>query len=55
MGEFIAQCAIAIVVAVLVAFLDVPLFGTDLAWYWCALIGIAIGFGGVFVWVVIDG
>jgi hypothetical protein len=54
MPEFLAQLALAAVIAVLVGWLDNPLFGVQLAWWVCGLIGLAIVFGGVLILVVAD-
>lgn len=57
MSEFVKQVlllALAAAIAVAVGLLDQPLFGTQLAWYWCALVGLAIVYGGVVILVVAD-
>jgi hypothetical protein len=48
--DLIAKLGIATLVALAVALLDGPLFGIDLAWWWCALIGLVAAFGG---WLII--
>jgi len=55
MPEFLAQLALAALIAVLVAWLDHPLFGIQLAWWLCGLIGLVVVFGGFLILVVADG
>lgn len=54
MAEFLAQLALAAVVAVLVAWLDHPLFGVQVAWWLCGLIGLVVVFGGFLIVAVSD-
>jgi hypothetical protein len=54
MGETVVSLILAAIIAVLIGFLDQPLFGIQLAWWVCALIGLVVAFGGWFVLVVVD-
>jgi hypothetical protein len=47
--DLIAKLAASTIVALAVALLDAPLFSVTLAWWVCALIGLAVGFGGWFI------
>ncbi|MFG3340555.1 hypothetical protein [Glycomyces sp. NPDC048151] len=46
--------ALSAVIAVAVGFLDEPVFGTQIPWWVCALIGLAVVYGGLVVVVVAD-
>lgn len=50
----IVNLALAALIAVLVGLLDNPLFGVQLAWWVCALIGLVVVYGGWLVLVVAD-
>jgi Flp pilus assembly protein protease CpaA len=52
--EFLAQLALAALTAILVALLDHPLFGVQLAWWLCGLIGLVVVFGGFLIVAVAD-
>jgi len=42
------------VLAVLVEVFDRPVFGVDLLWWVCVLIGLVVGFGGWLIIVIAD-
>lgn len=54
MAEVLVRLAIAAVIAMLVAWLDNPLLGIQLAWWVCALIGLVLTFGGFLILVIAD-
>jgi hypothetical protein len=44
--DIIAKLGIATIIALALALLDEPATGIDLAWWWCAIIGLVVAFGG---------
>lgn len=48
-AELLIKLIVAAVVALAIGLLDAPLFGVEVPWWLCALIGAVVVFGGVLI------